>query len=205
MASPLYGRGGPYTPKVGRMVTMRSGTRVPSVKAWCASVKDPSDPGQWFARSVVTAAPSRRVRQRVPAECTAVQRAKLAYVARRSTRSTTIDLPRTTAASWTRGVPCRGVHLTGAASPAGSTRRRPTSSARPSSGRQHRRRRARLPRRREDQHQRQRHPAALPGRAQQGRPQRRLLEQSVGRLNVHYSSGPLNHWFYSVSEGSGTR
>jgi len=29
--------------------------------------------------------------------------------------------------------------------------------------------------------------------------------KSVGRLNVHYSSGPLNHWFYSVSEGSGTR
>ncbi|HWO51741.1 MAG TPA: M4 family metallopeptidase [Ornithinibacter sp.] len=29
--------------------------------------------------------------------------------------------------------------------------------------------------------------------------------KSVGRLNVHYSSGPLNHWFYSVCEGSGTR
>ena len=25
----------------------------------------------------------------------------------------------------------------------------------------------------------------------------------VGRLNVHYSSGPLNHWFYLASEGSG--
>jgi len=29
--------------------------------------------------------------------------------------------------------------------------------------------------------------------------------KSVGRLNVHYSSGPLNHWFYLVSEGSGTK
>ena len=27
----------------------------------------------------------------------------------------------------------------------------------------------------------------------------------MGRLNVHYSSGPLNHWFYLVSEGSGTK
>ncbi len=29
--------------------------------------------------------------------------------------------------------------------------------------------------------------------------------KSVGRLNVHYSSGPLNHWFYLVSEGSGAK
>jgi Zn-dependent metalloprotease len=29
--------------------------------------------------------------------------------------------------------------------------------------------------------------------------------KSVGRLNVHYSSGPLNHWFYLVSEGSGSK
>jgi Zn-dependent metalloprotease len=28
--------------------------------------------------------------------------------------------------------------------------------------------------------------------------------KSLGRLDVHYSSGPLNHWFYLVSEGSGT-
>jgi Zn-dependent metalloprotease len=27
--------------------------------------------------------------------------------------------------------------------------------------------------------------------------------KSVGRLNVHYSSGPLNHWFFLASEGSG--
>ncbi|HET9020611.1 MAG TPA: M4 family metallopeptidase [Ornithinibacter sp.] len=27
----------------------------------------------------------------------------------------------------------------------------------------------------------------------------------VGTLNVHYSSGPLNHWFYLVSEGSGKK
>jgi len=27
----------------------------------------------------------------------------------------------------------------------------------------------------------------------------------VGRLNVHYSSGPLNHWYYLVSEGSGAK
>jgi Zn-dependent metalloprotease len=26
--------------------------------------------------------------------------------------------------------------------------------------------------------------------------------RTVGRLDVHYSSGPLNHWFYLVSEGS---
>ena len=29
--------------------------------------------------------------------------------------------------------------------------------------------------------------------------------KSVGRLDVHYSSGPLNHWFYLVSEGSGAK
>ena len=29
--------------------------------------------------------------------------------------------------------------------------------------------------------------------------------KSVGRLNVHYSSGPLNHWFYLGCEGSGTK
>jgi Zn-dependent metalloprotease len=29
--------------------------------------------------------------------------------------------------------------------------------------------------------------------------------KSVGRLDVHYSSGPLNHWFYLVSEGSGSK
>ncbi len=28
---------------------------------------------------------------------------------------------------------------------------------------------------------------------------------SVGSLNVHYSSGPLNHWYYLVSEGSGAK
>ena len=28
---------------------------------------------------------------------------------------------------------------------------------------------------------------------------------SLGRLDVHYSSGPLNHWFYLVSEGSGAK
>jgi len=29
--------------------------------------------------------------------------------------------------------------------------------------------------------------------------------KTVGRLDVHYSSGPLNHWFYLVSEGSGAK
>ena len=29
--------------------------------------------------------------------------------------------------------------------------------------------------------------------------------RTVGRLDVHYSSGPLNHWFYLVSEGSGAK
>ncbi|MFC8506000.1 M4 family metallopeptidase [Streptomyces sp. NPDC057411] len=29
--------------------------------------------------------------------------------------------------------------------------------------------------------------------------------KSVGRLNVHYSSGPANHFFYLLSEGSGTK
>ncbi|NHA68526.1 M4 family metallopeptidase [Phycicoccus flavus] len=29
--------------------------------------------------------------------------------------------------------------------------------------------------------------------------------KQVGRLDVHYSSGPLNHWFYLVSEGSGAK
>lgn len=29
--------------------------------------------------------------------------------------------------------------------------------------------------------------------------------KTVGRLNVHYSSGPLNHWYYLVSEGSGAK
>ena len=28
---------------------------------------------------------------------------------------------------------------------------------------------------------------------------------TVGRLDVHYSSGPLNHWFFLASEGSGAR
>ena len=28
---------------------------------------------------------------------------------------------------------------------------------------------------------------------------------TVGNLNVHYSSGPLNHWFYLASEGSGPK
>lgn len=27
----------------------------------------------------------------------------------------------------------------------------------------------------------------------------------IGRLDVHYSSGPLNHWFYLASEGSGAK
>ena len=29
--------------------------------------------------------------------------------------------------------------------------------------------------------------------------------RTVGRLDVHYSSGPLNHWYYLVSEGSGAK
>ncbi len=29
--------------------------------------------------------------------------------------------------------------------------------------------------------------------------------RTVGRLDVHYSSGPLNHWFFMVSEGSGIK
>ncbi|MBM6402023.1 M4 family metallopeptidase [Phycicoccus sonneratiae] len=29
--------------------------------------------------------------------------------------------------------------------------------------------------------------------------------RSIGRMDVHYSSGPLNHWYYLVSEGSGTK
>ncbi len=29
--------------------------------------------------------------------------------------------------------------------------------------------------------------------------------KTVGRLNVHYSSGPANHFFYLLSEGSGTK
>ncbi len=29
--------------------------------------------------------------------------------------------------------------------------------------------------------------------------------KSVGRLDVHYSSGPLNHWYYLLSEGSGAK
>ncbi|MFL6153533.1 MAG: M4 family metallopeptidase [Ornithinibacter sp.] len=29
--------------------------------------------------------------------------------------------------------------------------------------------------------------------------------RTVGRLDVHYSSGPLNHWFYLVSEGTGAK
>jgi len=28
---------------------------------------------------------------------------------------------------------------------------------------------------------------------------------TVGRLDVHYSSGPLNHWYFLASEGSGSR
>ena len=28
---------------------------------------------------------------------------------------------------------------------------------------------------------------------------------TLGSLNVHYSSGPLNHWYYLVSEGSGAK
>jgi Zn-dependent metalloprotease len=28
---------------------------------------------------------------------------------------------------------------------------------------------------------------------------------TVGSLNVHYSSGPLNHWYYLASEGSGAK
>ncbi len=29
--------------------------------------------------------------------------------------------------------------------------------------------------------------------------------RTLGRLDVHYSSGPLNHWYYLVSEGSGAK
>ncbi|WP_205860483.1 M4 family metallopeptidase [Phycicoccus sp. HDW14] len=29
--------------------------------------------------------------------------------------------------------------------------------------------------------------------------------RTVGRLDVHYSSGPLNHWYFLASEGSGAR
>jgi Zn-dependent metalloprotease len=29
--------------------------------------------------------------------------------------------------------------------------------------------------------------------------------RTVGRLDVHYSSGPLNHWFYLLSEGTGAK
>ncbi|MTE24958.1 M4 family metallopeptidase, partial [Microbacterium sp. ZXX196] len=28
---------------------------------------------------------------------------------------------------------------------------------------------------------------------------------SLGNVDVHYSSGPANHWFYLVSEGSGSK
>jgi Zn-dependent metalloprotease len=28
---------------------------------------------------------------------------------------------------------------------------------------------------------------------------------TLGALNPHYSSGPLNHWFYLASEGSGAK
>ena len=35
--------------------------------------------------------------------------------------------------------------------------------------------------------------------------QRRLLDRTVGRLDVHYSSGPPNHFFYLLSEGTGAK
>ncbi len=63
----------------------------------------------------------------------------------------------------------------------------------------------RLPHRREDRHQRQRHPAALHGQAEQGRPLPGLLDVRDLPLDPHYSSGPLNHWFYLASEGSGAK
>ena len=35
--------------------------------------------------------------------------------------------------------------------------------------------------------------------------QRGLLDTSTGGLDPHYSSGPLNHWFYLASEGTGSK
>ena len=104
MATPLYGRGGPYTPRwagwspcglglerVGqgpvRLGQRSFGPRSTVRKVCCHGGSQP------------TGSPP------CPAESTAVQRPKLAFGARRSIRSSTIDLPRTAAASFTQGSP----------------------------------------------------------------------------------------------------
>ena len=64
----------------------------------------------------------------------------------------------------------------------------------------------RLPHRREDQHQRQRHPAALHGQAVPGRRAARTAGRPAPKnVDPHYSSGVGNHFFYLAREGSGAK
>ena len=64
----------------------------------------------------------------------------------------------------------------------------------------------RLPHRREDQHQRQRHArcATWTSRARTASSPD-CWSTNTKNLDPHYSSGALNHWFFMASEGSGAK
>ncbi len=65
--------------------------------------------------------------------------------------------------------------------------------------------RRRLPHRREDRHQRQRHPLRYMDKPSKDGRSQDCWTTAHSRLDPHYSSGPLNHWFYLASEGSGAK
>ena len=120
-ARPREGRHGVATVRPGRPIHPEGGPDGhhavwvwgASVKARCARGKDPSDPGQLFARSVVTTAPSRQVplvpASRVPTTKETHHREKTDHRPRPRRGRSHVRRRRTRRVGPARHHPCRGV------------------------------------------------------------------------------------------------